>query len=255
MPIRQLSPGEINRIAAGEVIERPASAVKELVENAIDAGATSIEVVARGGGLEFLRVTDNGCGMDAADLALCVERHATSKLAPGNLWDIKTLGFRGEALPSLGAVGILKITTRTPAAPHGYQISVEHGKKSEIGPARARAGTCVELRDLFSTTPARLKFMKSERAENAAIADVVKRLALACPHIGFSLTSGERACRLLRPPRAMRRRSGAGSAASWDRISPRTPSRFRWSAARSRSPALREGPRCTAQTPRCNIFL
>ena len=192
MPIRQLSQVEINRIAAGEVIERPASAIKELVENAIDAGATSIEVVAQEGGLSFLRVSDDGCGMDEADLALCIERHATSKLSAGNLQDIRTLGFRGEALPSLGAVGRLRIVTKPRGSP-GLEISVEAGKKSAIKPAAARSGTVVEVHGLFSATPARLKFMKSERAENGAITDVVKRLALACPHIGFSLTVGERA--------------------------------------------------------------
>jgi DNA mismatch repair protein MutL len=192
VPIRQLSQVEINRIAAGEVIERPASAIKELVENAIDAGATSIEVVAQEGGLSFLRVSDDGCGMDEADLALCIERHATSKLSAGNLQDIRTLGFRGEALPSLGAVGRLRIVTKPRGAP-GLEISVEAGKKSAIKPAAARSGTVVEVHGLFSATPARLKFMKSERAENGAITDVVKRLALACPHVGFSLTVGERA--------------------------------------------------------------
>ncbi len=193
MAIRQLNQVEINRIAAGEVIERPASAVKELVENAIDAGATSIEVVAQEGGLSFLRVSDDGCGMDEADLALCVERHATSKLAAGNLQDIRTLGFRGEALPSLGSVGRLRIVTKHRGAANGLEISVEAGKKSPIKPAAARPGTVVEVHGLFSATPARLKFMKSERAENAAISDVVKRLALACPQVGFSLTVGERA--------------------------------------------------------------
>ncbi len=193
MPIRQLSQVEINRIAAGEVIERPASAVKELVENAIDAGASSIEVIAQDGGLSLLRVTDDGCGMDETDLTLAVERHATSKLASGNLQDIRTLGFRGEALPSLGAVGTLRIVTRPEGLSRGYELTVERGKKSASRPAAARPGTCVEVHDLFAATPARLKFMKSERAENAAIADVVKRLALACPHVGFSLTVGERA--------------------------------------------------------------
>jgi DNA mismatch repair protein MutL len=193
MPVRQLSQVEINRIAAGEVIERPASAVKELVENAIDAGASSIEVIAQSRGLSFLRVSDNGCGMDEADLSLCVERHATSKLAEGNVQNIRTLGFRGEALPSLGSVGLLRIVTRVAGARHGIEISVENGRKSEIQPAAARKGTIVEVRDLFAATPARLKFVKSERAENAAIADVVKRLALACPQTGFSLTLGERA--------------------------------------------------------------
>jgi DNA mismatch repair protein MutL len=193
MPIRQLTQVEINRIAAGEVIERPASAVKELVENAIDAGATSIEIVAQNGGLSLLRVTDDGCGMDETELSLCVERHATSKLPAGNLQDIRTLGFRGEALPSLGSVATLRIVTRPSGLNHGFEISVENGKKSGVRPAAARPGACVEIRDLFAATPARLKFTKSERAENAAITDVVKRLALAWPHIGFALTVGERA--------------------------------------------------------------
>ena len=193
MPVRQLSQVEINRIAAGEVIERPASAIKELVENAIDAGAASIEIVAQNGGLSLLRVTDDGCGMDEADLSLCVERHATSKLPDGNLQDIRTLGFRGEALPSLGSVAALRIVTRPAGLSRGFEISVESGKKSPIRPAAARPGTCVEVRDLFAATPARLKFTKSERAENAAITDVVKRLALASPAIAFALTVGERA--------------------------------------------------------------
>ena len=193
MPVRQLSQVEINRIAAGEVIERPASAVKELVENAIDAGSTSIEVIAQEGGLSLLRVSDDGCGMDEADLGLCVDRHATSKLAAGNLLDIRTLGFRGEALPSLGAVGRLRIVTRQRGAASGLEISVEAGQKSALKPAAARTGTMVEVHGLFQATPARLKFMKSERAENTAIADVVKRLALACPQVGFALTVGERA--------------------------------------------------------------
>ncbi len=193
MAIRQLTQVEINRIAAGEVIERPASAVKELVENAIDAGAASIEIVAQNGGLSLLRITDDGCGMDEADLSLCIERHATSKLPAGNLQDIRTLGFRGEALPSLGSVAGLRIVTRPAGLARGFEISIESGRRSALRPAAARPGTCIEVRDLFVATPARLKFMKSERAENAAITDVVKRLALACPQIGFSLTVGERA--------------------------------------------------------------
>jgi DNA mismatch repair protein MutL len=211
MPIRQLTQVEINRIAAGEVIERPASAVKELVENAIDAGATSIEIVAQNGGLSLLRVTDDGRGMDEADLSLCVERHATSKLPAGNLQDIRTLGFRGEALPSLGSVADLRIVTRPAGLASGFEISVESGKKSTVRPAAARPGACVEIRDLFAATPARLKFTKSERSENAAITDVVKRLALACPHIGFALTVGERAslalaCAPLQDENAVRHR-------------------------------------------------
>jgi len=198
--IRELSQVEINRIAAGEVIERPASAVKELVENAIDAGATAIEVIAENGGLSLIRVSDDGCGMDEADLALSVRRHATSKLPTGDLMAIRTLGFRGEALPSLGSVGTLSIVTRPRALTRGHEIEVRAGQTSPVRPAAARPGTCIEVRDLFAATPARLKFMKSERAENAAISDVVKRLALACPHVGFALTVGERAS--LNLPRA-----------------------------------------------------
>ncbi len=199
MPIRQLSQSEINRIAAGEVIERPSSAVKELTENAIDAGASSIEIIAQDGGLSFIRVTDNGCGMDEADLPLSVERHATSKLAPGKLEDIRMLGFRGEALPSLGSVAKLRIVTRAKGSSAGNEIAVWNNTKSAVRPAAASEGTIVEVRDLFSATPARLKFMKSERAENASTADVVKRLALAFPHVGFSLTLGERASFVVRP--------------------------------------------------------
>ena len=134
MAIRQLSQVEINRIAAGEVIERPASAVKELVENAIDAGAASIEIVAQNGGLSLLRITDDGCGMDEADLSLCIERHATSKLPAGNLKDIRTLGFRGEALPSLGSVAGLRIVTRPAGLSRGFEISVESGGNPHCGP-------------------------------------------------------------------------------------------------------------------------
>ena len=192
MPIRQLTAAEINRIAAGEVIERPASAVKELVENAIDAGATEIEVVASDGGLSLIRVTDNGCGMGADDLALCIARHATSKLDAGDLGNIRSLGFRGEALPSIGAAGRLTITSRPEAAPNAFAITVENSIASLVRPASHPRGTRVEVRDLFSTTPARLKFMKFERAENAAITDVVKRLALAFPQVGFACVLGER---------------------------------------------------------------
>ncbi len=190
--IRQLDAGLINRIAAGEVIERPASVVKELIENAIDAGAQQIEVVTAEGGLSLIRVSDDGAGMDAGDLALCVERHATSKLPGDDLSHIETLGFRGEALPSIGAVANLRITSRR-AGDTAHEIAVSAGAKTEVRPAALNAGTVVEVRDLFHATPARLKFMKSERAENAAIADVVKRIALAHPEIGFTLTTGERA--------------------------------------------------------------
>jgi DNA mismatch repair protein MutL len=196
MTVRQLPPDMINRIAAGEVIERPASVIKELIENAIDAGARSIEVIARNGGLSLIRVSDDGMGMGQADLSLCVERHATSKLQGTDLLAIHTLGFRGEALPSIGSVARLKITSR-PAYASGTQaealeIEVNGGLRSGPRPGVINRGTRVEVADLFYATPARLKFMKSERSENMAINDVVKRLAMAHPAIAFSLTVGER---------------------------------------------------------------
>ena len=193
MPIRQLRPETVNRIAAGEVIERPASVVKELVENALDAGATDIEVVTAAGGISLIRVTDNGAGMSAADLALAVERHATSKLADDDLFNIATLGFRGEALPSIGAVAHLAITSRPREAAAAHEIVVDRGTKEAVRPAALNPGTRVEVRELFSATPARLKFLKSERAENLAISEAVKRLAMANPTVAFTLTTGERA--------------------------------------------------------------
>jgi DNA mismatch repair protein MutL len=192
MAIRQLPANLINRIAAGEVVERPASVVKELIENAIDAGASRVDVAASGGGLSLIRVSDNGCGMEAPDLELAVERHATSKLNDDTLSSILTLGFRGEALPSIGAVARLTIQSRAKGAPAAYEIAVDGGRKSPLKPASLGSGTRVEVRDLFYATPARLKFMKSERTETAAIGDVVKRLALAKPEIAFTLTSGDR---------------------------------------------------------------
>jgi DNA mismatch repair protein MutL len=192
MAVRQLPPNLINRIAAGEVVERPASVVKELIENAIDAGARRIDVAAAGGGLSLIRVADDGAGMDADDLVLAVERHATSKLDCDDLSHILTLGFRGEALPSIGAVARLAIQSRARGSDAAYEIAVDGGRKSDLRPAALSAGTRVEVRDLFYATPARLKFMKSERAEAAAIADIVKRLALAQPEIAFSLATGER---------------------------------------------------------------
>lgn len=188
MAIRQLSPHLINQIAAGEVIERPASVVKELVENSIDAGASLIEVVSADGGLSLLRVIDNGRGMEKQDLSLCVERHATSKLEDDGLFSIDTLGFRGEALPSIGSIAKLTIQTREKEG-DGFELSVEGGKKGEIRPAALNFGTIIEVRDLFYATPARLKFQKSTRAETSAITDVVKRLSLAHPDIGFRLTT------------------------------------------------------------------
>ena len=199
MAIRQLPPNLINRIAAGEVVERPASVVKELIENAIDAGASRIDVVAHGGGLSLIRVTDDGSGMDRDDLVLAVERHATSKLKDDDLSHILTLGFRGEALPSIAAVARLTITSRARGADQAHEIAVDGGRKGELKPAAIGEGTRIEVRDLFYATPARLKFMKSERAETAAIADVVKRLALANPEIAFSLSTGDRATLRLDP--------------------------------------------------------
>ena len=199
MAIRQLPPNLVNRIAAGEVVERPASVVKELIENAIDAEATRIDVLANGGGLGLIRVTDDGSGMDRDDLALAVERHATSKLQDDDLSAILTLGFRGEALPSIGAVARLTIMSRVRGADKAYEIAVDGGRKAPIKPAAIGGGTRIEVRDLFYATPARLKFMKSERAESGAIADIVKRLALAKPEIAFSLVNSDRTVLRLEP--------------------------------------------------------
>ncbi len=186
--IRRLDPVLIDRIAAGEVVERPASAVKELVENAIDAGARSIAVEIGDGGRRLIRVTDDGRVMDEADLVLAVERHATSKLPEGNLSDIRTLGFRGEALPSIAAVSRLSIATRRADAPSGLMLQVDAGARGEPRPASAMPGTRIDVADLFMATPARLKFLKSDRAEAQAVAEVVRRLAVAHPQIRFSLT-------------------------------------------------------------------
>jgi len=184
--IRQLDDAAINRIAAGEVVERPASAVKELVENAIDAGAHRIEVAYADGGKTLIRVVDDGCGIVPDALPLALSRHATSKIDGSDLLNIHTFGFRGEALPSLGAVGRLIITSR--AAGHdAHEIAVNGGAMSPVKPAALSKGTVVELRDLFFATPARLKFMRTDRAESQAITDVIKRLAMAEPFVGFTL--------------------------------------------------------------------
>ncbi|MGB0919839.1 MAG: DNA mismatch repair endonuclease MutL [Alphaproteobacteria bacterium] len=185
--IKRLDAITIDRIAAGEVIERPASAVKEIVENAIDAGATQIDIVVEEGGKKRFAVTDNGRGMTPDELSLCIERHATSKLNEGDLTDIRSLGFRGEALPSIGAAGRLTITSRPPGADAAFQIKVEGGAVSPIEPAAMGTGTRVEVRDLFYATPARLKFLKGDRSESMALVDVVKRLAMAHPDVGFRL--------------------------------------------------------------------
>jgi DNA mismatch repair protein MutL len=193
MPVRQLPEQVVNRIAAGEVVERPASVVKELVENAIDAGASRIDVFTDGGGRRKIVITDDGGGMTSADLALAVERHATSKLDDEDLLQIRTLGFRGEALPSIGAVARLAIATRHTTEPHAWSLSVDGGAKSETTPAALSQGTRVEVSDLFFATPARLKFLKSDRTEAEAIREVVRRLAMARPDIAFTLAGEERA--------------------------------------------------------------
>src|ERR1700759_1948948 len=193
MPVRQLPEQLVNRIAAGEVVERPASVVKELIENAIDAGASRIDIFTDGGGRRRIGITDDGGGMTKADLALAVERHATSKLDDEDLLRIRTLGFRGEALPSIGSVARLGITTRHASEPHAWSLSVEGGLKSEAMPAALSQGTRVEVGDLFYATPARLKFLKTDRTEAEAIREVVRRLAMARPEVAFTLAGEERA--------------------------------------------------------------
>lgn len=192
MKIRRLPEGIANRIAAGEVIERPASVVKELAENAVDAGARQIDIAFRDGGRSLIRVADDGEGMDRDELDLAVERHATSKLADDELIEIKTLGFRGEALPSIGSVSRLTLTSRARAESDSWKIAVSGGRKTEPMPSARIDGTVVEVRDLFFAVPARLKFLKSPRAETAEAADVVRRLALSAPQVGWSFTSEER---------------------------------------------------------------
>jgi DNA mismatch repair protein MutL len=188
-PIRRLDPLLVDRIAAGEVIERPAAAVKELIENALDAGARAVEAAIEAGGRRLIRVTDDGRGMDGGDLALAVERHATSKIPDGDLTAIMTFGFRGEALPSIASVSRLDIRTRAAGAPNALRLIVEDGAKSAVEPCAGGFGTRIEARDLFSATPARLKFLKSDRAEAQAVSDVVRRLALGRPDVRFSLST------------------------------------------------------------------
>ena len=198
--IKLLDEAAINRIAAGEVVERPASAVKELVENALDAGAKRITVDYAAGGKVLIRVTDDGCGMTADDLPLAVARHATSKIDGSDLLNIRSFGFRGEALASLGSVGRLAITSRAAGA-EGASLTVNGGRMGPVRPAGAVQGTVVELRDLFYATPARLKFLRTDRAEAGAISDVLRRLAMAEPQVGFALnevTEGEAPRSLLR---------------------------------------------------------
>src|SRR6516164_5581368 len=188
MTIRLLPPVLVNRIAAGEVIERPAAAVKELVENAIDAGASRIDVALREGGQVLISVADNGVGMTREELDLAVERHCTSKLPDDDLSEISALGFRGEALPSIGAVSRMCIVSRPPSAANAWEITVEAGAKHAPVPAAYPPGTRVEVRDLFFATPARLKFLKTPRTERDRAVDAVRRLAMAYPAIAFTVT-------------------------------------------------------------------
>jgi DNA mismatch repair protein MutL len=192
MPIRLLPPTLVNRIAAGEVVERPASAVKELVENSLDAGAARIDVVLVEGGQALISVSDDGCGMTADELVMAVERHATSKLPDDDLVHIRHLGFRGEALPSIGSVARLTLTSRRQGAGQGWSLSVEGGAKGQPVPAAHSAGTRVEVRDLFYATPARLKFLKAARTELGHAVDIVERLGMAHPRVAFSLSDGAR---------------------------------------------------------------
>lgn len=192
MPIRILPSNLVNQIAAGEVVERPASVVKELVENAIDAGAKAIEVRLTDGGKGLISVTDDGKGMSPGELPLAVERHATSKLPDDNLFNISFLGFRGEALPSIASVARLTITSRTKDADSAWQICVEGGQKSEVRPAAHPQGTRIEVRDLFYATPARLKFLKASSSETAQCVDILNRIALANADIAFYLYDGEK---------------------------------------------------------------
>lgn len=192
MAIRVLPEHMINVIAAGEVIERPASVVKELLENAIDAGASQISIMLENAGKTKIVVNDNGCGISPQDLALAIERHATSKLPGDDLSDVATLGFRGEALPSIGAIAKLTIASRMAGAEAAWQIEVHGGKKSAVHPASLNPGTMVEVGDIFFATPARLKFLKSDATELAHIIDIVNRLALITPKIGFTVQHRER---------------------------------------------------------------
>jgi DNA mismatch repair protein MutL len=189
MTVRRLDPLLVDRIAAGEVIERPAAAVKELVENALDAGARRIDVAIQAGGRDLIRVSDDGVGMNAADLELCVERHATSKIPDGDLTRIDTLGFRGEALPSIASVSRLEIRSRARGGAGAFALRVEDGVKAAPAPSAHPEGTRIEARDLFAATPARLKFLKTDRAEAQACAEIVRRLALAHPRVRFSFAS------------------------------------------------------------------
>ncbi len=196
MPIRILPSTTVNRIAAGEVVERPASVVKELVENALDAGAQRIDVHIEAGGCRLIAIADDGCGMTRDDLLLAIQRHATSKLPDDESLTITQLGFRGEALPSIGSVSRMSLTSRAQGKEDAWKVDIEGGESMPPKPAAWEAGTFIEVRDLFYATPARLKFLRSERSETQAVRDVVERLAMAHPGVGFSLyADGKEKCR------------------------------------------------------------
>jgi DNA mismatch repair protein MutL len=192
MTIRRLPESLVNRIAAGEVVERPAAAVKELVENALDAGATKIDIALREGGQSSIRITDDGAGMTRGELMLAIERHATSKLPDDDLWDIRSFGFRGEALPSIGSVSRLSIISRARGTDEAWQIAVEGGIVTPPRPSSLAEGTQVEVRDLFFATPARLKFLKTVRTENDYARETVERLAMAHPDVDFTLQEDDK---------------------------------------------------------------
>lgn len=192
MSIRQLPDDLVNRIAAGEVVERPASVIKELVENAIDAGASRINITTAAGGKSLMRIEDDGIGMDEADLRLSIERHATSKLTQDNLDDIQTLGFRGEALASIGSVSDLMISSRQADAESGLILTMMRGRFDGVAPVAMNKGTIVEVQNLFAALPARLKFLKSDRAETGAITEIIKRLAMSNPEVHFTLQGSDR---------------------------------------------------------------
>ncbi len=241
MTIRLLPANLVNQIAAGEVVERPASVVKELVENALDAGARRIDIHLRDGGRSLIAVEDDGIGMSPEELSLAVERHATSKLPDDDLVHISSFGFRGEALPSIGAVGRLTITSRKRGAANAWSISVEGGQKSKPMPAARSEGTRVELRDLFYAVPARLKFLKSPRAESNAAQEMVERLAMAHPDVAFTLRDEERLA--LRLPAVAGDLLEDAAAASLERLGAIMGRDFADNAARL--DALRESVRLT----------
>ncbi|MGN6547071.1 MAG: DNA mismatch repair endonuclease MutL, partial [Aureliella sp.] len=191
--IRQLSPSIINKIAAGEVIERPASVVKELLENSIDAGATRIELMIESGGLEMIRISDNGCGIAADELPLAIASHATSKLQTADdLFDVHSLGFRGEALASIAEVSHLTLRSRVPTEEAGAELQVRGGQSDPIVPVGMAVGTVMEVRHLFFNTPVRRKFLRSPQTETSHVVEAFTRIALAYPHVHMTMHSGSR---------------------------------------------------------------